>query len=289
MTNSIGMKLVLIPPGEFEMGSAEDTIARELREHEGDPWYVGFVHEEGPRHRVRLSRPFGLAMYLTTQEEYRKIVGVNPSAFTPNPLGPVAFSPPLNGDRQEERTQCARRVSNQQTNRYPVDYVSWNDAVVFCRKLSDLPEERAAQRVYRLPTEAEWEYACCAGITSDWLCGDSEAGLEQYAWFSGNAHETTHPVGERAPNAWGLYDMTGNLGQCCADWYSAAYYKESPLLDPRGPAIGTKRANRGGSWFHGAEYSRPARRGSDEPSRRLIIVGFRVALDLASVPSKTPQ
>jgi len=161
ITNSIGMKLKLIPPGEFLMGSSKNE--------------------------VRITDPFYLGMYEVTQAEYEKVMGKNPSWF-----------PMRGGD--------ATHVSGEDTSRHPVENVSWNDAVEFCKRLSG--EEG---KTYRLPTEAEWEYACRAGTTTLYCSGDDAASLGEYAWYGDNSDGKTHPVGEKKPNAWGLHDMHGKL------------------------------------------------------------------------------
>ena len=169
ITNSIGMKLVLIPAGEFLMGSPEsDSDAPD---------------EEKPQHKVRISKPFYLGVTEVTQEQYERVMGENPSRFK--------------GDPQR-----------------PVEKVSWEDAVAFCRKLSE-----KEGRTYRLPTEAEWEYACRAGSQTKWSFGDDDSALKEYAWYLDNADSTTHPVAQKKPNAWGLYDMHGNVWEWCQDWY----------------------------------------------------------------------
>ena len=111
----------------------------------------------------------------------------------------------------KSRLDDRKKVAGKDTSRHPVETVNWDEAMEFCRRLSAMPAERAARRVYRLPTEAEWEYACRAGTTTRWYCGDDEAGLVDVAWFNKNAGRMTHPVGEKKPNAWGLYDMHGNV------------------------------------------------------------------------------
>ena len=167
MTNSLGMKFVLIPPGEFMMGSPKEVIEEELKSPvEGDKYYGLHVQSEGPQHRVRITKPFYFGMYKVTQEEYQRVIGFNPSAFCST------------GKEKE-------KVAGQDTRRFPVDSVSWEDAVEFCRKLSSMPEEKATGRTYGLPSEAQWEYACRAGSQTRFYFGDDEKNLAYYEWFQG--------------------------------------------------------------------------------------------------------
>jgi len=236
ITNSIGMKMVLIPAGEFLMGSPDS-----------DP---DGQDNEKPQHLVRITRPFYLGLYPVTQAEYERVMGANPSRFTGDP-------------------------------HRPVEMVSWHDAQEFCLKLSALPEEKAAGHVYRLPTEAEWEYACRAGSTTRYCFGDSAETLGDYAWSTKNSQLTTHPVGEKKPNAWGLHDMHGNVCEWCADWYGKEYYSQSPPSDPSGPSSGASRVLRGGSWCYGyPDYFRCSLRNNFRPDYRYNYDGFRVARTL---------
>ena len=229
--NSIGMKLVLIPPGTFDMGSAALSASKA-----GDPRPA----DELPRHRVRLTRPFYLGAYDVTQAEYEQIVGRNPSRFRGlRPSSPAAV---------------------RDSGELPVENVSWEEARAFCDRLSALAAEKSAGRVYRLPTEAEWEYACRAGTATEYFFGNDPAGLHDYAWFGLHDAGTTQAVGQKRPNAWQLYDMLGNVYQWCSDLYDPGYYKTSPRDDPRGPAEGLPRVIRGGSWFGGAGFCRAAAR-----------------------------
>ena len=171
---------------------------------------------------------FSIGVYEVTQKQYEAVMGRNPSKF--------------------------KGANN------PVEQVSWDDAAAYCAKLSSLPAEVAAGRVYRLPTEAEWEYACRAGATTKYSFGDDEKDLGKYAWFDGNSGKTTHAVGEKLPNGWGLYDMNGNVWEWCSD------------------AKGSIRVYGGGSWNHSARDCRSAFRSPDVPSRRDGILGFRLAL-----------
>ena len=158
----------------------------------------------------------------------------------------------------------------------PATYVSWNDAVEFCRKLSEQEGEE-----YRLPTEAEWEYACRAGTTTAHSFGDDVSKLEQYAWFDKNAWDIgekyAHRVGQKLPNPWGLYDMHGNVYEWCQDWY-APYGSEKTLTDPMGPAQGERsRVLRGGSFLNQSSDVRSASRANDQPDNRYLLIGFRPA------------
>lgn len=204
-------------------------------------------------HQVTLTKPFYLGVYEVTQEQYEQVMGENPSKFK----GP----------------------------RNPVEMVSWDDAVVFCKRLSDLPEERAAGRVYRLPTEAEWEYACRAGSRSKYSFGDDEVQLGDYAWFSGNSNRMTHSVGQKKPNSWGLYDMHGNVWEWCSDWTSE--YPKGTATDPVGPGEGSFRVRRGGGWFFGA-FCGSSDRSRYGPSHRGDVNGFRVALSSSGIAGIEP-
>jgi formylglycine-generating enzyme required for sulfatase activity len=253
-TNSVGMKFVLIPPGEFAMGSTEQEVKRLLnqaKQRNLEQWYIDRLLTETPRHRVRITRAFYLGSFEVTQAQYAQVTGNNPSQFKES--GPDA----------------------------PVEMVNWNDAVTFCQRLSALPAKNIAGGVYRLPTEAEWEYAARAGTTTAWCFGDEEAGLSDYAWWGGNSAWKTHPVGEKRPNGFGLFDVHGNVGEWCADWFSAEYYAKSPTNDPVGPDSGASRVVRGGPWF----VDRPANfrcayRGLIDPDARGTHEGFRVARTL---------
>jgi formylglycine-generating enzyme required for sulfatase activity len=166
--------------------------------------------------------------------------------------------------------------SNWKDSDHPVEQVSWEDAVAFCTKLSAMPDERAVGREYRLPTEAEWEYACRAGSTTTYSFGDDESLLGDFAWFSSNSNAQTHPVGGKRPNAWGLHGMHGNVFEWCSDW--SGDYPSGAATDPRGPSEGSIRVFRGGSWRHSAGGCRSADRFRGDPSGRSSLLGFRLAL-----------
>ena len=172
---------------------------------------------------MTISKDYYLGVTEVTQGQYEKVMGTNPSS---------SFSQ-------------KRVISKSDSSMYRVDKVSWEDAVEFCKKLSDLPEEKKAGRVYRLPTEAEWEYACRAGSKTAFNFGESAKSLGDYAWVGDNSGTQTHPVGEKKPNAWGLYDMQGNVGEWCSDWYGE--YPKGAFIDPTGPNA-ADRTLRGGSY-----------------------------------------
>jgi formylglycine-generating enzyme required for sulfatase activity len=191
--------------------------------------------DEKPVHRVRLSQPFEMGKYEVTQAVWEALMGSNPSEF---------------------------RGAN-----LPVENVSWLDAQEFIEKLN----ARNDDYIYRLPTEAEWEYACRAGSS-----GNYAGKLDQVAWYDDDSGNTTHPVGKKQPNAWGLYDMHGNVFEWCQDWYDGNYYAESPTVDPQGPQSGSFRVKRGGSWVFPAAFSRSAARDLYSPVYQFNFLGFRV-------------
>ena len=227
--NNVSMKLVLIRPGKFMMGSPESE-----KEASSD---------EGPQHEVTISKPFYMGVTEVTQSQYKAVMGKNPSNFN----GPTK----------------------------PVEMVSWDDAVDFCKKLSDKTGKN-----FRLPTEAEWEYACRAGTRTRFCFGDNEGELASYAWYFVNSGSKTHPVGEKSANSWGLYDMHGNVWEWCADWYGGDYYSASPTEDPQGPASGQFRVLRGGSCYYYPTsppvFCRSTCRVCLEPGNRFKDGGFRV-------------
>ncbi len=197
---------------------------------------------EGPVHEVEITRPFYLGLTEVTQAQWQRVMKGNPSRWKGDDL--------------------------------PVERVSWNDAMEFCREAG-----------YRLPTEAEWEFACRAGSTTRFCFGDEENRLGEYAWHDGNSGGRTHPGGRKKANAWGFYDMHGNVWEWCADRYAKDYFGRSPRLDPPGPSSGRYRVLRGGSWGWETSLCRSASRVHDEPSSYFSILpsdrggfyGLRVA------------
>jgi formylglycine-generating enzyme required for sulfatase activity len=248
VTNTVGIKLVLIPPGQFMMGSLASEAGREP-----DETY----------RKVTLSQPFQIGEFEVTQSQYKEVMGVNPSKS---------------------------KVSN-----CPVEQVSWEDAVEFCKRLSALPEERAAGHVYRLPTEAEWEFACRAGTTTAYCFGDDAKKLRDYSWFKDNSGDKelatsetpdlktlvanncrTHSVGQKKANGFGLHDMHGNVWEWCFD--RKGDYGSAAVVNPVGPSSGSDRVFRGGSWDYFARGCRSADRNFNVPSFRFFGLGFRVVM-----------
>ena len=242
ITNSIGMKLVIILPRSFKMGSPNEEEGR---------------RQDESRHLVTISNWFYLGACEVTQGQFEKVMGVNPSKF---------------------------KGLNK-----PVERVSWDDAILYCKKLSEMPIEKAAGREYRLPTEAEWEYACRATSSDTYSFGDLPKSLDEYAWFDENSQFKSHPVGEKKPNQWGLYDMHGNVLEWCQDVY--ADYPSGESVDPRGPAQNLYRVLRGGCLYFNADQCRSSRRFMWVQFDAKDSIGFRVAMSrpikqAESVPSK---
>ena len=196
----------------------------------------------GPPHRVTITKPFYIGIYPVTQDEYERVTGSNPSGW------PGSWR--------------------------PVERVSWDDAQAFYQKLSEM-----AGLEYRLPTEAEWEYACRAGSTTAYCFGDDQARLGDHAWYERNSGRQTHEVGLKKPNAWGLCDMHGNVWEWCRDWYGD--YRTEAQTNPEGPRTGDVRVLRGGSWGTNASICRSASRSKSTPRYAPNYLGFRVARPLA--------
>jgi formylglycine-generating enzyme required for sulfatase activity len=230
-TNSIGMKFVLIPAGTFMMGADEDFAEAE--------------DYERPRHQVTISKPFYLGVYEVTQQQWKDVMGNNPSKF-----------------KGEDN---------------PVETVSWEDAQDFIKRLN----QKEGHSLYRLPTEAEGEYAARAGSTSPYFFGDDESQLGDYAWYEDNSGNEAHPVGQKRANAWGLYDILGNVYEWAGDRWGDTYYANSPSSDPTGPLSGNERVVLGCGWDSDAVSCRSADRGMNGPAARDGRLGFRLALSLA--------
>jgi len=251
IVNSVGMKLVLIQPGKFRMGSPREEDQRLEEEFE---------------HDVHISYPFYIGATEVTQEQYVKVTGKNPSLFSEGKGGGPT---------------------------HPVDRVTWLEARTYCRELSERERHKGWGAPYRLPREAEWEFACRAGAREScpFSCGltlsSTQANYDGNHPYGGKGdrgvyREKTTPVASFKPNAWGLFDMHGNVWEWCEDWYDRDYYRVSPLSDPEGPdrapAGSDRRVLRGGSWFNGAASCRSAQRGSEVLSDGNEKIGFRLVL-----------
>lgn len=237
--NSLGMAFILLRP---------DTASDQGR------FQMGSVPDEKWRspgenqHQVQLTHAFCLGQTEVTQHQFEQVMGLNPSHF---------------GHRDED---------------LPVENVTWEEAVTFCQRLSEMTDERQQNRRYRLPTEAEWEYACRAGSAARYHYGDEDAWLRRYAWFvSSQSDIRTLAVGQKAPNRWGFYDMLGNVAEWCSDWY--ADLRKEEQVDPTGPPTGNHHVIRGGSWSLANGPPRSAARGELTFQQKSDTVGFRVVLE----------
>jgi formylglycine-generating enzyme required for sulfatase activity len=232
-----GSAMVKLPSGEFTMGSSDGNF------------------DERPVHRVRISQPFEMSKCEVTQAQWL-------SVMTDAHAAPDAVLK-VNG------AVISNRPSHFKGASLPVEGVSWEDISIFLRRLN----ARDSGHLWRLPTEAEWEYACRAGSAK-------ERDLAETAWYKGNSGDQTHPVATKLPNAWGLYDMQGNVLEWVHDWYSPDYYENSPATDPKGPENGSYRVFRGSCWNTSSENFRPSVRGFDFPVSRFDYVGFRLVRTL---------
>ena len=247
--NSIGMTFIRVPAGTFLMGSPAGELHRNADELQ---------------HEVTVTEPFFLGVHEVTQSQYEKIIGTNPSYWSKI------------GDGKQ-------RFKGKDTTDYPVERVTWHDAVEFCKKLS-----AKENKTYRLPYEVEWEYACRAGKKTVFAAGnDFHSNLANIngLGYSSYGKETSGPffrstvrIGGYQPNDFGLHDMHGNVQEWCADWYGENYYWRCPKDDPPGPTQGTERVLRGGAWPSSAKACRSAFRNHLPPDEKNYTSGFRVVM-----------
>ncbi len=243
LVNSLGIKFLLIPAGKFLMGSTKED--QNTKSH------------ELPQHEVTITKSFYLSETEITQSQWDKVMGADSwkknSSYGDD--GPYGEGP-----------------------NHPVYYVSFNDIMKFLQKMKEIE----SSRTYRLPTEAEWEYAARAGSTTAYYFGDDPSKLDSYAWFLENAKKTTNPVAQKEPNAWGLYDMYGNVWEWVNDIDAEGEdgYSADPRVDPIGQKEGESRRKRGGSWWKTPDYLRSATRGGQHPESREDDLGFRLLLEV---------
>jgi formylglycine-generating enzyme required for sulfatase activity len=249
----VTLELVLIPAGQFIMGSeppkkptGNPPDAKEAARYATElAAFNDIPANEKPAHSVTLTQPFYMGKYTVTQAQYAAVMGTNPSHFKGAQL--------------------------------PVDSVSWDDATAFCSKLNETLHDKTL--AVRLPTEAQWEYACRAGTRTRFYSGDADSDLDAVGWYESNSGNTTHPVGQKKPNAFGLYDMHGNVWQWCQDFYSENY-SSSPIKDPLNDK-GAAHVHRGGSWYLNGAGCRSAYRSSADGVYSVSTHAFRV---IASPP-----
>lgn len=293
------MQFVRIPAGEFLMGSDEspESLAQAFPHYDADRFRK--LGDEAPVHRIRITHDFYLGKHEVTAGQFLRFLEL--SGYVPESVadgtGGYGYNPDydsaqtVRGDAFEGRDPkySWRNPGFAQTDDHPVVNVTWNDAVALARWLSAKEGVR-----YRLPTEAEWEYACRAGTRTRYSSGDDPAGLarianvfdadaaanwpkwQAFALPSHDGHAFTAPIGSFAPNAFGLYDMHGNVWEWVSDWHADDYYNHAPTDDPQGPVTGEVKVRRGGSWHTWPFYARCAFRNWNTPQTRYVLVGIRL-------------
>lgn len=251
-TNSIGMEFVLIPKGSYIRGSPPTELNRLSNED---------------MHHVTLTKDFYLGAYEVTQQQFEKLMRRNPSHHQGETL-------------RKELNEKSLKVADFPSEMLPVESVHWNEAVAFCKALSELPEERKAGREYRLPTEAEWERACRAESSTAYFFGDDPKVLGEYAWYKENSHEIPHPIGQKKPNRWGLFDIQGNVQEWCSDGFDD-FYPKTAVKDPV-VISGSSRVVARGGYSSGIHYfCRSAKRwGFSQKDIADQEIGFRVAMTI---------
>ncbi|MEA9602489.1 formylglycine-generating enzyme family protein [Polynucleobacter sp. MG-28-Ekke-A2] len=300
--NHIGMSFARIPAGSFLMGSneSEDSLRKDFPQY--DSARLSAFDDESPLHKVIISKPFLMGRYPVTVGQFELFL-VN-SGYMPESIrdgtGGYGFNPldvntkTINDEVFEGRNSryAWDKTGFTQEDDFPVVNITWNDANAMAGWLSEKEGKR-----YRLPTEAEWEYACRARTSSRYFTGDNPSSLfshakvfdldtariwsqwQQYALDHYSHYEFAAPVGRFLPNPFGLYDMIGNVWEWCSDWYAENYYQESPTIDPQGPKDGEAKVRRGGSWHTWPLYCRSSFRNVNTPDSRYILQGMRLVLE----------
>ena len=295
-TNSLGMALVLIPPGQYQMGGSTEALAETgawadtKRQSSPGTERARIENDEQPRHKVRITKPLRIGATEVTIGQYRRFVEA-----TRYVTETERFGGGNSGKTDETAPEKKKAIWNapgyKTTDESPVTQLTWNDMVAFCNWLSEQEKRKACYRLddrqayqlvndadgYRLPTEAEWEYCCRAGTETQYWFGDDRKQLVNYAWFEDNAdHLGAQPVGKKPANPFGLYDMAGNVWERCQDWHDAKWYARSPTDDPQGPTSGSTKIVRGGAWHYFDLHCRSAYRNSYKLVGRTANTGFRV-------------
>lgn len=282
-TNTLGMGLSLIPAGDFLMGSTQEEFDKLLNYHNKptskEEW-IEHLQSETPQHTVRINHPFYLGITEVTVGQFRQFITQSDFQTDAEKLD-YRLGWGITGGKWVPKPEFnwSNLGEFELSDMHPVVNVSYNDAVAFCTWLS-----KKEKRTYRLPTEAEWEYASRAGASESWHFGDDVTRLSSHAWTGSNSQYQPHPVAQKTPNPWGLHDIYGNASEWCLDWFDATNY--SSARSPTGPTTGKHRVARGGSHTLWWARSRSAYRGWNSPDYFKYDLGFRVALPLP--PQKAP-
>lgn len=281
--DGVSMVFMPIPAGTFTMGSTDaelETVAPDWHRQKRE----GHFQEERPARVVTLAGAFWMGKQEVTVGQFRRFVEASGHRTEAEEGSAFAGAFIYEGaEVRQARDANWRRPHFEQTDEHPVVCLSWNDAQAFAGWLNALDDTRPPGTAYRLPTEAEWEYACRAGSTTVYHFGDNAGDLAPFAWWSENSGGSTQPVGRKLPNAFGLHDMHGNVREWCLDWHGP--YPDADRTDPTGPEAGRTRVVRGGSWYGDSRAVRSAHRSSQRPAWRNNLTGFRLVLAAAPPPT----